>query len=371
MTYNILLSYAKGAYNPSVPLEKNPSAEFSAAINARILYSVLLKFGNVDYIDSSEWESVKHKHYNLVVAINHNFDNIATNLSYDKLIYYAVNQHPASRNKIIEAFAEKHKKFTKLRRLLKLTTLNRYFNSEWEKEYAPIINSINKADNILCLGNDIVKNSYINNGYPKDKIISINYELMKGKAKQKEYFSPVPKILYVGTELCLRKGFDILYELVNKLYDNGYEFELTIIGKPRFAYYFELYKKLKQKLKNKLKYHKLVLKEEYQNIIKQHDFYIFPTIEEGQAGTVLDAMHKGLIPIITQESGIDFSPLGFLEPKLDSKHNADILKKLFELQVKEKFQLSASTVEYYNQHHVGFEQRLHEIFHQILNQERG
>lgn len=365
----ILLCYCKTHYNPSLSEDENKFSETSASINAKILYKVLTEIGNVDYIDANDLQKIKNKHYNIVVSINHGYDSIIENITYDKIIYYAVNQHPISRNKILKNFAKENQQFIKFRRLFKLIGLNRFFNSEWTKEYAPIIKNINKADSIICLGNDIVKQSYIDNGYPQHKIFNINYELLKGDARPKEKFNKIPKLLYVGTELCMRKGFDIIYELINNLCDSGYDFELTIIGKPRFAYYSELCKKLKQKLKNKLKYHKLVLKEEYQNIIKNHDFYIFPTIEEGQAGTVLDAMYNGIIPIITKESGVDYSPLGYLKPKKNCNKNHEIIKKIFKLSNDDKVKLSKETADYYNATHVGFEERLRNIFDNILRGE--
>ena len=211
----ILLSYSKFHFNPEVDEESIKYSESSAAINAKTLYKVLKCFGDVDYIDFNEWETVIGKEYDLFVGINHNFDNILSNVKIKTSIYYAVNQHPVVRNRILDNFKLSNKiseMFPKCLRKNKI--VRKIFNYQLYEEYAPEVKSINKANYIICLGNDIVKNSYINQGYQDDRIFLINYEILKGKAKPKKSFSPSPKILYVGSELCERKGFDIVYELI-------------------------------------------------------------------------------------------------------------------------------------------------------------
>ena len=173
--------------------------------------------------------------------------------------------------------------------------------------------------------------------------------------------------MYIGSDLCLRKGADIIYELFAKLANNKkLNYELSIVGSGRYKQYLKLIKKLVKNSHGKVKYHGLLFGKEYQDILQANDFYIFPSIEEGQAGTVLDAMYNGLIPIITKESGVDFSPLGFLEPTLSSSKNYTILNSIFNLTNDQKIKFSQQTTAYYNDKHFGFEKRLKEIITQII-----
>ena len=360
----ILLSYSKTHFNPTIPREQNKLYYSSAAINARTLFEVLSELGDVEYIDFSEWESVKNKSFDLFVGINHNFDNILKIANIKKSIYYSVNCHPTYRNALLEGFKAPRKLQNRaLNRFLHFIRLNRYFNVDWRRELAPEVENLSNVDSILTLGNDIIKNSYIEQGISPDKISTISYEIDKGQAQYKPNFSDKPAFLYVATEACLRKGFDLVLEFANYLQNK--DCTLTILAASNYAFY-------RQKIKKDLKYKnvKVIDKglngEKYYNLIKEHDFYIFPSLEEGQAGTVLDAMFFGLIPIITQESGTDFSPLGFLQPTLNSKHNYDILEKALELSRDEKIKLSNETTDYYNKNHFGFKDRLRTAIKNII-----
>ena len=357
----ILLSYSKFHFDPDKDEKDNPYSNSSAAINAKTLYSVLKNFGDVEYIDFNEWEKTKGKEYDLFVGINHNFDNIIANAQIKTIVYYAVNQHPTERNKIIKNFKMSNR-FTRLLPKFLSKLLKNIINFEFRQEYAPKVKKINKADYIICLGNDIVRQSYIKHGFDPQKIISVNYEILQGASTPKETFHDIPYILYVGTNMCERKGFDIVYQLMNKLNEKGYDFKLTVVGDPINKYYAKKCAKLKKLLKDKIEIFDCLYGDTYKNKIKENDFYIYPSIEEGQAGTVLDAMHAGLIPVITRESGVDFSPLGFLQPGLNKKSNLEITEKLFNLSNDEKSHLSQMTADYYNKYHLDFEKRLTNIF---------
>ena len=50
----------------------------------------------------------------------------------------------------------------------------------------------------------------------------------------------------------------------------------------------------------------------FQKISKQCAFVIHPACSEGQAGSVIQCMHAGLIPIVSRETGIDVGEIGYI-----------------------------------------------------------
>ena len=124
----ILLSYSKFHFNPSIDMKKNPYSNSGTSINCRAFYEVLSELGSVDYIDFSEWEKVKGKSYDLFIGINHNFDNILQNCDIKISVYYAVNQHPSERNKILKDFAQKYHPFCNLKKFVDVSKLNYLIN---------------------------------------------------------------------------------------------------------------------------------------------------------------------------------------------------------------------------------------------------
>lgn len=49
---------------------------------------------------------------------------------------------------------------------------------------------------------------------------------------------------------------------------------------------------------------------EFYQVVDQCAFIIFPSCSEGQAGSVVEAMNQGLIPIVSREAGVDVAPFG-------------------------------------------------------------
>jgi hypothetical protein len=55
----------------------------------------------------------------------------------------------------------------------------------------------------------------------------------------------------------------------------------------------------------------LVNSYEYENLMRKCVFCILPSCSEGQAGSVVQCMASGLIPVVTKETGIDTENFGF------------------------------------------------------------
>lgn len=338
----ILLSYSKRHFDPSRPEGKHEHWGSSASILARSLYQQLSELGDVTYIDAfnDEHLSIKCKKFDLFVGIYSNFSTILREATIKRSVFFAVNMHPTERN-------------LRLRNFVKESGLPDEAFASWDMaDEKSIKRAFGQADSILCVGNTEIYNSYIKHGIPKDKIKMLNYSV--GSAQLAKGKNPQPKrFVYVASEIGLRKGFDILHQLFTDPKIVKQKFHLTIFGIPSTPFYEAKLAKLKAKLGPKLIVKGWVdsASKNYADILQKSSFIIFPSLEEGQAGTVLDAMRRGVVPVITPQTGIDFSPLGFLQPELKSVHNKQILLSALAADVATIEELRVKTLDYYKLFH--------------------
>ena len=162
--------------------------------------------------------------------------------------------------------------------------------------------------------------------------------------------------------MCLRKGFDILAELLRENKDSA--IQVGIIGGAGDKTYRARLEELRRIMGEKLTVHGWVdsSSDAYLQLLRSYDAVIFPSLEEGQAGSVLDAMSQGLVPLITRETGIDYSPLGFLQPAMNCKNNHELLHRLINLSSDALLRLQQQTLQYYQAQHAGWETPLRHAF---------
>src|SRR3990167_2951390 len=308
----ILLCYSKDHFDPSLSPSRTASWGGSANILAREFFTTLSKFGDVTYSDGFDYKKHAGEKYDLFVGPDRNFHKILEVCEVKMSILIAVNMHPYERNRILKDFAN-----NELGHREAITSGDIVDEEDSCK-------SISKADYIFCVGNNTTYNSYIKNGVPRNKIKTFNYHLLDNTPYIQKPHKKA-RFLYSASRIGLRKGFDIVESVAYFL--QQYEFHLDIVGLPTNEYYLHKINRLTKELQDKVTYHGFIPANsiKYQKIYKSNDFFIFPSLEEGQAGTVLEAMHFSLVPLISSESGVDFSPLGFLETKLDSQINKDVL----------------------------------------------
>lgn len=345
---NILLAYSAKHFNPEKEnsAERNFSAS-SAATLARTLYHILREMGHVEYVDGLKPpKKLARKHYDLMVGIQGSITPLSKLATFDKVVLFAVNMHPRTRNRILQDFNQRYKVCSQ--KHIDRNTV--HFRQ---------LDDIQRADAVFLVGNATVARSFLQNGKALSSIRRFNYASAL-PLRAADTLSPdsVPRILYVSTEMCLRKGFDILSNMLTKFQDTPYM--CGIIGGSGDADYQYKLSNLQKQLGDKIHLHGWVdsSSPEYRNLLQQYDFVLFPSLEEGQAGSVLDAMSQGLIPLITRETGIDFAPLGYFLPALDSEHNEDILKHALSLAKGQILSLQKQTLQYYQRYHLYWQNNL-------------
>ena len=352
----ILLSYSKFHFDPRARDKNNklPLSGSSARVLASSLYKTLKDIGEVTYIDPLEWEDIKGNSYDLFVGQVQNFSKILKSISTEKSILFAVNTHPEFRNSAILDFINKN---NLIERSL---APNELVDPIEQKE------SILLADHILCVGNINTYNSYISNGVPHNKIKMLNYSTGKSAAEPSISKNKPVRLLYSASEIGLRKGFDILTDMAIK-YKNR-DFQLNIIGKPSNKYYEKKISLLKKQLGKKVVYHGWVSSEtkKYHKLVFENDFIISPSLEEGQLGVVIEAMSNGVVPVVTDQTGIDYSPIGMIEPKLQSDNNYIIFNRLLNADVEVVKKHKLKTLEFYREFHEPYMSNLTETIKSVV-----
>ncbi len=349
----ILLSYSYYHFDPDKSLSEQPVRNTSAGILARAFYEVLTELGEVTYTDGYRYKEHIGKEFDLFVGIASHFHDILNACIVEKSIYVAVNMHPVERNSILRQFINEN---------------NLPEGAISEKDIvdpAPYLEAIERADFILCAGNVATLNSYTKHGVPIGKIKIFNYGAALTAPKTIRSHK-TKRFLYLASEIGLRKGFDVLSSAMIQIQG---DFHIDIVGAPSNEFYRTKIDGLVKKMKGKAAYHPWIdsTRQQYKEILRDSDFLIFPSLEEGQAGTVIDALSQGLIPVVSENSGIDFSPLGkFAIGEESVTENAQILENALSLSIAEVKNLKNKALEYYQEMHREFAEELKESIQNSL-----
>lgn len=152
-----------------------------------------------------------------------------------------------------------------------------------------LLHKLKKVDGILAIGED-AKKYY--KSYNKI-VINLPYSINKKNTnvKKKNYDL---NFLYVG-QLIKRKGLKILIDAISKITDPNFQF--TIVGSGPLA------DKIKSIKNSNFKYHNFINKEKLYKVYDKNSILIVPSIFDGWAVTVIEAMSRGLVVISSKNVG--------------------------------------------------------------------
>ena len=331
----------------------------SANIISRTLHAALAKRGEVTFIDAAEPPALHGRHFDAFLGIQRNFGAILESCSVDLSILVAVNMHPAEHNRILLDFTFDEHLPSRAMHALDL------------HDAASQARDIARADEILLFGNVRTLNSYTHNGVPGEKIRLVNYGTdvrTRRSATKAGSTPPGTQLLYSASEIGLRKGFDVVANLMEEVQPARFGAHLNIVGAASYPYYRERLEQLKSALGPHITDHGWLrpASDEYRELLDRCDYHLFPSLEEGQAGTVLEAMSCGVIPLISANCGVDFAPLGFCETATSSARNRRLLEQALGLDDAERERLRGKTLEYYDEFHAGFEDGLEDALEDLL-----
>ena len=114
--------------------------------------------------------------------------------------------------------------------------------------------------------------------------------------------------LYLGGNGLICKGLDLVLEA----FDGLHHLTLDVCGPPDEADFWEYYRPL-LKRNPQIRFHGFVdvTGRLFREITSRTAFNVFPSCSEGCATSVVTAMRRGVIPVVTYEVGVDVGTFGF------------------------------------------------------------
>jgi glycosyltransferase involved in cell wall biosynthesis len=198
----------------------------------------------------------------------------------------AVNAHPARQKLILEEEGNKRK--------IKISGSQIIFNK--------MLTEFSAVDYLL-VPSKFVERTFLESGYPKQKIILLPYGVDNQEfdtdAKKTRQIKSVVKILCVG-QIILRKGQYYLLEAVKSLNARSLKikFELTLVGSFDRQYMDQL-KKLS------VDFHHIphIHNNDMQKFMAGFDIFVIPSLEDGFGVVVSEALAAGLPVVATTNVG--------------------------------------------------------------------
>jgi len=253
---------------------------------------------NVDVIDWDNTTFRPEKEYSVFIDIHANMERIAPHV-------------PENCRKILHITGA-HWRFQNDAEMKRLTDLEKRRGILLQpRRQVPPSRGIEFADCATILGNRFTRGTFSFAGKPLYSLpLSTTVEF---PFPARVYGTVRNRFLWLGMAGMVHKGLDLVLEAFSALPDC----HLTVCGpvnrEPDFeqAYAKELYR-----TKNIQTTGIVDLRSElFRSIVRNTGSLLYPSCSEGQAGSVITAMHAGLIPIISAESGVNVEDFGIIFPE--------------------------------------------------------
>jgi Glycosyl transferases group 1 len=354
-----LLAYSADHFDPNRPMAEHAHWGTSANVISRTLHAALSKRGDVTFIDAAEPDRVAGERFDAFFGIQRNFGTILERCSAERSVLVAVNMHPAEHNELLLGFVVREGLPTAVLHALDFQDVKRRTRD------------LDAADAILLVGNSRTKASYTRHDIPAAKVRPINYgvDIRVGRpGSHPAEGSPQTQLLYSASEIGLRKGFDIVTALADEVDLGELGAHLHIAGAASYPHYRAELDEFTERQRSHVTNHGWLPASSaaYRDLLDSCDYLLFPSLEEGQAGTVLDGMARGVVPLISRNCGVDFAPLGFCELERGSTKNREMLTQACALPGSERNSLRDETIDYYRKFHAGFEDRLESALDELI-----
>lgn len=285
-----ILSYSEGHFRPNQTTPRDRTFYTSAAQIANHLHQVFIEQGPVLYSDEP--------------------GIVRTDLLFATDTWLRCRNVKAKMTIVFPAVA--HLRYTRDQLLSHqdLCTQGHPERLDDENVVTSFENALQEASKIIVIGNDVIRSTFSRYGVSENKLTMMNYGIDADHFTPQRREESEPVFIHPTTTLCLRKGFPFLakaWKLVkDRLPDS--RAKLILLGADGDSSGY-----LEMDLPDVEVVGKYVCgSEEHCNLMNRAHYVVFPSLSEGQAGTVLEAMSCGCVPIITPETGIDADNYGGL-----------------------------------------------------------
>ena len=265
----------------------------------------------VDVINWNDEELPRGRDYSVCIDIHRNLENFAPKLGSDCIkILHITGAHWLYQNE------------AEYRRCLELQ-IRRGVTVAPRRQAAASF-GIETADYATLLGNDFTESTF---AYAGKKIfrIPLSTTTTFPSPGEKNFEKCRNRFLWLGGSGAVHKGLDRVLEAVA----STPQIELSICGPVReeadFAHAYA------RELDHTPNIRTLgwtdVASPEFAGLVQNTVGLIYPTCSEGQAGSVITALHAGLIPVVSRQAGVTVDDFGFtLETCAVSEIKQSLLK---------------------------------------------
>ena len=329
----VLLSYLTEAFTLA-PWEEFSTYHTSYWECHEIAETFLRKGYAVDVI---KWENktfVPKKKYDFFIDMHHNLERLAPLLgsACKKILHIAICHW------IVNNTAE----YQKLKRVYE----KRGVALKPRRVLEPTLN-IENADLATVLGNKFTQDTYRYAGKPIHQIpISVTVLIDNPK---RDYSKAKNNFLWIGGGGAALKGLDVTLEAFAAMPDKKLFICGGVSSEQDFqqAYWKELYQTPNIVYLDRVD----VGGEKFKEVVKECAFVLYPSTSEGQAGSIVQAMHAGLIPLISYQTGVDVHDFGKILPDNSLETVTAEIKAISALPEQTLEQMGRKTWEFVRTHH--------------------
>jgi hypothetical protein len=284
----VLISYFTEpfTYLPSTPLSSYHSMYWECHEIVRLFSE---RGYSVDIINAKDHKFIPKKPYAVCIDAEDDLERLSRYLPTNcKKVFYILISHWETYN----AAENKRLDDLKKRRGLSLSTHRRVRPSK----------SAEIADFLIGFGNKKVFDSFSKFQKPiyhiiPSEVVKYDFPINKNFEEAKKHF------MWIGGGGAVLKGLDITLEAFTKIPDLHLHICGPIYGEKDFT---DAYRKELEQTPNIHVYGRLpVTGSRFHELINKCAAVVYPSGGDGTAGAIIQAMHAGLIPIITAETGIE------------------------------------------------------------------
>ncbi len=256
----------------------------SVGVLVELFYNAIKDLGEITYV--SDTDVVQGQEFDLIISWPRNFGNLVSANKHKKSICFFNISEPCCLKRTMLMDAKR-------------------LGCKLSDCFTP--QHFYHADLNFLIGGPDIKEQYVNRGVPAEKIVEVYYRMNSipfvPRDKNKR-----PIFLHVATTLGLRKGF---WHVVEDFKKANLDAELWCVGRVQNERFWIDYAKSANTDPRITVFGWIdCATPQYKELLQKADFMVFPSLGEGQAGTVTESMEGGCIPLLSKEVGLPHFPLG-------------------------------------------------------------
>lgn len=250
----------------------------------------------VDVIDFDHPSFVPTKPYRFCIDIQNRLETFSKTLPKHCIkLFHATTSHWLFNN------------YAEYRRLVELQSRRNI--SLVPQRTLPPSQNIEYADIVTLLGNAVTEKTYTYAQKPIHRL-PISTTHLYPSPEKKDFAKARTRFIWLGGTGMVHKGLDLVLEAFMQLP----QFELTIFGKADADFAHAFKKELTETPNIRFVGYVDPGSKAFHDAIDAAATLIFPSCSEGSSGGVVTAMHAGLIPVVSRETGVDVGDSGTILP---------------------------------------------------------